>query len=189
MIIITGANEVIDTINTQEIDAVLSIEHPGSEDGKGRAPRLIDYNLGHIPQDIVCFWDVNSETATNGPSSEIVKQAFAFLDTHTDKNILVHCKAGRSRSVALSLGWLAKQDGIQPAIDYIKSIRPQAAPNLAVIDIIDREYGFNGALSSASRSDPDFAHNNAHVEKRREEYARRNPELLKTIYPEKFNLG
>lgn len=173
----------------KEYDAVLSIEHPGATTGHGRAPRLTD-----TPQHILSFWDVEDESAENGPSESVVKSAFDFLDKHAAENIIVHCHAGKSRSVALAIGWIAKdlmsglpkEQAVEHAIDYIKSIRPIAAPNMAVINIIDRLYGFDGTLTLKTLNDPLFAENSRIVNAKRAHIAATRPELMAQMYPEKF---
>ena len=184
MIYVTAARDVATTIAAQQVDAVLSIEHPGATDGAGRAPRL-----DNIPQKILSFWDIEDETATNGPSSAMVLDGFEFLDHYKYDNVIVHCHAGRSRSVAMTLGWMARDYGITPAIDAIKDQCTAPAPNMAVIRLVDEMYDFGGTLIDAVENDPDFTANRAKTEERRQEIAANNPDLIRQIYPEKFNLG
>lgn len=188
MITICRADELLEILQTDNYEAVLSIEHPGSTLGRGAAPRLQD-----TEQQIISFWDVEDESAHQGPSEDVVKTAMNFLDNHRGENMIIHCHAGKSRSVAIALGWIAKEmtndlaqdEAIDHAIDYIKSIRPIAAPNMAVIDIIDRLYEFDGQLSGAVAQDPVFSENIRIANERRAEIAASRPDLLEQMYPEK----
>lgn len=148
---VTSVYSVEETIERENIGAVLSIEHPGAEEGKGKAPRL-----SGVEQEILCFWDTENSQIAMGPSRTAIKKAFQFLDDHRGEKVLIHCKAGKCRSVGVALGWLAKEYGIQPAIDYIKAISPKSAPNLLVVEICDDLCGFNGALTKAMLADTDF---------------------------------
>ncbi len=213
MITICRADELTSLIDKNEYDAVLSIEHPGATAEHGRAPRLSTIDPS-IEQQVMSFWDVEDESAANGPSEHVVLDAFAFLDRHKDDETIVHCHAGKSRSVALALGWIAKQtaqdnidaldiasytkaeaenqtkqimqNAVDYAIDYIKSIRPIAAPNIALIHIIDRLYSFNGALACAVENDSLFTKNRTQANAAREHIAQTRPDLMKELYPEKF---
>lgn len=180
MIRICRAREVVDLIAEHPVTAVLSIEHPGALDGKGAAPRLMD-----MSQKILSFWDIEEQGAVDGPDAGHVREALDFLDAHRGQEVIVHCHAGKSRSVALVLAWLAKENGIEAAIDQIKHIRPQAAPNIALIEIADDMLGFRGALAAAVRSDPVFTENRARTAQRRRELAESDPDLFRRLFPEK----
>ncbi len=180
MITICRANEVEDLVAENDIDAVLSIEHPGAVEGKGLAPRL-----DGTPQKILSFWDVEDEDAADGPSEKIVRDALDFLGEHEGENVIVHCHAGKSRSVAVVLAWLAFNDGIDSAIEEIKNMRPAAAPNIAIIRIADEILGFDGALTGAVEADETLTANRERTNARRRELAEKDPELLGKLYPEK----
>ena len=163
-IIICRAREVIDQIAEHNVSAVLSIEHPGAQDGKGRAPRL-----HNIAQSILCFWDIEKEDIPDGPHLSHIKDAFAFLDQHSDENVIIHCNAGKARSVGIALAYLVSDLGdINAAIERIKAIRPIAAPNLALIKIADRFLELDGALTKAVLADPLFTQNRERAEKARQ---------------------
>lgn len=175
-IYVCRADEVEQLVQERGIKNVLSIEHPGAQDGKGRAPRLSGAN-----QKILCFWDV--ETSSNPqdlPSEKDVGEGLEFLDQYGGEDVIIHCKAGKSRSVALALSWLAQQNGIEDAIRVMKEMRTNAAPNIKIIEHADKYYGMGGALLAAVSDDITFTQNREKANGRRaiqaEEFYRLNPE-------------
>ncbi|GLT99783.1 hypothetical protein SLE2022_171990 [Rubroshorea leprosula] len=60
-------------------------------------------------------------------------ECFDFIDEAKRQGggVLVHCFVGRSRSVTIVVAYLMKKRGMNPsqALEYVKSKRPQAAPN------------------------------------------------------------
>ncbi|XP_051184557.1 dual specificity protein phosphatase 1B isoform X1 [Lolium perenne] len=72
----------------------------------------------------------------DSPDTDLVKhfgECFAFIDEGicTGGNVLVHCFAGRSRSVTVVLAYLMNkhQMSLQSAMSLVKSKRAQIAPN------------------------------------------------------------
>ena len=168
-IIICRANEVLDIIAERgNVDAVLSIEHPGATDGKGRAPRLED-----VDQQILCFWDIEEENIQDGPAERHIEAAFNFLKEHVGDNVIIHCNAGKARSAGIALAWkMSEYQDIQKAVEEIKDVRPIAAPNLAVVKIADRFLNLEGELTDAVLKDPLFTENRIKAEERRQEQMR-----------------
>lgn len=152
-IFVSSVYDVEKVIAEKNITAVLSIEHPDAPIGQGRAPRL-DFKA--IKQHILCFWDTENQTLQDAPTQDHIKQALHFLEMNKHENILIHCKAGKSRSVAIALSWIAKQTSIENAIEFIKGHRNNPAPNILVVALCDIELGFNGKLYQAVLNDPDF---------------------------------
>lgn len=148
---ITGVKGVPEFVSQHKIEAVLSIEHPGAPEGQGKAPVL----NGPI-QKIMVFWDTENGDIDGAPSYLEVVEALKFLEFHKDNNTLIHCKAGKSRSVALALAHFARSMPIPEAIDLIKQMRPNAAPNMLIIEYADRYLGFEGRLAEAVLADEDF---------------------------------
>lgn len=64
---------------------------------------------------------------------------------HKHKTILVHCKAGKSRSVICIAGYMIKRYGMstENAIDAIKKIRPKINPHPNLTKLLQR-YEING---------------------------------------------
>ncbi len=148
---VTSVYAIESLIQEKKIQAVLSIEHPGAIDGKGKAPILKD-----VEQRILCFWDTENKKIPQGPTWEEIEAGFEFLDSHKGKRVAVHCKAGKCRSAGLLLGWLAKEHGVDNAMRYIHAQSEKAAPNLLVVEICDAIAGLNGTLVRAVLADPLF---------------------------------
>lgn len=183
-IIITRKDDVLQTIAERPVAAVLSIEHPGAiAEGKG-APRLCD-----MPQEILCFWD--SETPVkDGPDMAQVERAIGFsLAFLTQGDVLIHCHAGKSRSAAIALGVLAFQNPQKKEcelVDMLLAIRPEAAPNLLVVDLVDKLARREGRLTRAVLENPVICAQRAAAEESRKKLLERRPELAKQLFPEKF---
>jgi predicted protein tyrosine phosphatase len=62
-------------------------------------------------------------------------------------NVLIHCRAGISRSTSASIITLV-QHGATPkeAFDYVHSIRPQMFPNVLLLECADKVMGLKHAL-------------------------------------------
>lgn len=151
-IVITSVYDIADVVQEQNIGAVLSIEHPGAETVKGgRAPRF-----DAVEQKILCFWDTENEDIPQGPTMIDVAQGLAFIENNKDRRIAVHCKAGKRRSVAIVLAYLAKEKGIKEAIALVKEMRSIATPNILVIALADKYLNMGGELFKAVNEDPEF---------------------------------
>jgi predicted protein tyrosine phosphatase len=69
-----------------------------------------------------------------------------------DPHLLVHCHAGVSRSTAAAILLLAQRDPVMPAEDAVLEVvrrRPQAWPNLRMIEFGDDLLGRDGEIVSA----------------------------------------
>ncbi|MGY3581921.1 putative protein tyrosine phosphatase [Bradyrhizobium sp. USDA 4341] len=133
-------------------DAIISIEDVGAEEG--RSFRFPDQLQRARPAHLRLVFDDIDEAAEGyvGPNTEQVRQALAFAREHHDQRLLVHCHSGQCRSTAIALGAIAERFGPgreADAIATILRIRPIAAPNLLVLEHVDRELGRNGALQGA----------------------------------------
>ena len=92
------------------------------------------------------------------PSPEHVAQLLTFgrgLMTKPikDAHLLVHCHAGVSRStasLALILAQASPGVGGSPILEEVLRIRPQAWPNLRIIEIGDAQLGRGGGLIAAA---------------------------------------
>lgn len=80
------------------------------------------------------------ETGITFPRAEHIAEAFAFADDRWGEPLLIQCFAGQSRSAALALGMIARGlflDGeesfVEPAVEHLLEIRPQARPNVLVL--------------------------------------------------------
>ncbi|MCR0985020.1 tyrosine phosphatase family protein [Roseomonas populi] len=78
-----------------------------------------------------------------------LERALAFGRAKSRARLLVHCNAGIGRSTAVAFAILADRLGPgqeQQALDEVLRIRPQAVPNLHVVDLADRVLGRGGEL-------------------------------------------
>ena len=70
-------------------------------------------------------------------------KCFAFIDTalsaQSSAKVLIHCNAGRSRSVTVGLAYLMRTQGIKwrESLEILKKTRPQASPNEGFIKQLD----------------------------------------------------
>ncbi len=196
-IIICRANEVLKRVTQQEeagapVSAVLSIEHPGAAlDKNGSAPRLAAH--GHeIAQKILVFWD-SEQVVKDGPDLKQVKEGLEFIMEHAASGpVIIHCHAGKARSTAMALGAFALLHPEKPEnelIDMLLAIRPQAAPNILVMEIVDQLAGRNGKLLQAVLDHPVLAAQRAQAESNRRDMMRERPEWFARMHPEKAPPG
>lgn len=188
-IIICRASEVLKKLDEQpNIAAVLSIEHPGAENDKGGlAPRVADH--GHTtPQKILVFWD-SEQPVLGGPDLKQVKEGLEFIMNHVQEGpVIIHCHAGKARSTALALGVLALTHPDKPEkelMDMLLEMRPQAAPNILVLEMIDQLTGRGGKLLQAALDHPVIAAQRAQAEQNRQDMLQERPEFFKRMFPEK----
>lgn len=188
-IIICRASEVLKKVEEQPVAAVLSIEHPGAAlDKGGSAPRLAENGHAGTPQKILVFWDSEQEVA-GGPDKQQVKEGLAFVMDHIAEGpVIIHCHAGKARSAALALGVLALLHPDTPEkelLDMLLDIRPQAAPNILVVAMVDELTGRNGKLLQAALDHPVIAQQRAQAESNRQDILRERPEFYQRMFPEK----
>ncbi|CAB3406263.1 unnamed protein product [Caenorhabditis bovis] len=90
------------------------------------------------------------ELLSNGIMMEAIEQIDA--STSKNENVIVHCVAGVSRSVAICMGYLMYKRNLTTAValDLIKNVQPTALPNsgfMAQLKIFER----SGCLLEAKR--------------------------------------
>jgi hypothetical protein len=71
-------------------------------------------------------------------------------------------------------------------IDDLLAIRPIAAPNIIVVEMVDQLTGRNGKLLKAVEDHPVLTAQRTATEERRQNMLKNNPEMLKKLHPEKF---
>ena len=185
MIIICRAREVIAKKDEHKPAAILSIEHPGARpDEKGYAPRVDD-----VPQRILTFWD-SEQPVKDGPDMRQVSEGIDFVLEHIGQGpVIIHCQAGKARSVGVALGVLAvlnPDDSENELIDKLLAIRPEAAPNILVVEMIDRIAGRDGRLLQAVKDHPVLSAQRAKAEENRQNWLKRDPDAAHRMFPEKF---
>jgi predicted protein tyrosine phosphatase len=185
-IIICRADEMVQKKEETKPSAVLSIEYPGvMPEERGAAPRL---DCG-TPQLILSLWD-SEHVVAGGPDMEQVEQGIVFILEHISRgDVIVHCHAGKSRSVAVALGALAllhPQKSEDALIDILLDIRPIAAPNIIIVEMVDELTGRDGKLLQAVRDHEKITAARERTEARRKEWLENNPETYRKMHPEKF---
>jgi predicted protein tyrosine phosphatase len=184
-IIVSRADEVGQIMKKKKVAAVLSIEHPGVRpQQKGYAPRITG-----VPQKILCFWD-SEQVVHQGPDILQVEQGLAFIMENIAKgDVIIHCQAGKARSTAMALGALSilyPNEDEKSLIDRLLKIRPQSAPNIIVVEMVDKLTGRNGKLLQAVKDHPILEAQRISAEKGRQEWLARDPEAYRRMNPEKF---
>ncbi|HYD16855.1 MAG TPA: hypothetical protein VEF76_00075 [Patescibacteria group bacterium] len=193
-IIICRANEVLKRVEAQAlagepVAAVLSIEHPGAAlDKNGSAPRLPAHGHKDIAQKILVFWD-SEQVVKDGPDLAQVKEGLEFILEHAHTGpVIIHCHAGKARSTAMALGAFAVLHSEKPEnelIDMLLAIRPQAAPNILVVEMVDQLAGRGGRLLQAVLDHPVLSAQRAQAESNRRDMMRERPEWFARMSPEK----
>jgi len=188
-IIISRASEVLKKVGEQKIAAVLSIEHPGAAlDKGGSAPRLAENGHPEIPQKVLVFWD-SEQKVKDGPDIKQVKEGLEFVMDHIAEGpVIIHCHAGKARSTAMALGVLSllhPDTDEKELLDMLLAIRPQAAPNILVVEMVDKLTGRGGKLLQATLDHPVIAAQRAQAEQNRQDILQERPEFYERMYPEK----
>ena len=140
--------DICDLVTVRSIDlsqysGVITIEEPDTED-----PFRIDV----VPQLVLQFHDIDmTMLAYVEPESDHVQQALTFAQ-EIDGPLLVHCRAGVSRSAAIALAIAADRLGAgneRQACEWLRQAYPQAQPNRLVMFLADEVLGRGQALIKA----------------------------------------
>jgi predicted protein tyrosine phosphatase len=80
--------------------------------------------------------------------------AVAFIDSHADRNVLVHCVEGKSRSPTMVLAWMVSHGAsLRAALAQLRGLRPVVRPNNGFMRVlIDYEERVTGR-STLDRED------------------------------------
>ena len=182
-LIVCRADELLQKTAALKPAAVLSIEHPGTTEGHGAAPRLTD----GTPQMILSFWDAEQAVAA-GPDLAQVEQGLAFVMEHIKQgDVIIHCNRGKSRSTAMALGVLALLNphmDESKLIDKLLAIRPEAAPNIIVVAMVDQLTGRGGKLLQAVHDSAPLTAARVQAEASRKRWFEKNPEAYRNMFPE-----
>ncbi|WP_176489030.1 dual specificity protein phosphatase family protein [Rhizorhabdus dicambivorans] len=82
---------------------------------------------------------------------EQVREAIEFARVNADGSLLVHCFHGVGRSAAIALAIIADRLGPgaeREALDHLLMVRPEATPNLVVVELADQILHRSGRLAS-----------------------------------------
>ncbi|KAH1243744.1 Dual specificity protein phosphatase 1 [Glycine max] len=123
-------------------------------------PALKDCNITHVltvagrippahPHDFV-YKIIDVVDKDDEDLKQYFNECFDFIDEakRHDGGVLVHCFAGRSRSVTIVVAYLMKTRGMSffEALQHVRSIRPAAGPNQGFIcQLQDFEKSLQGA--------------------------------------------
>ena len=106
---------------------------------------------------ILRFHDViEPQSDQNAPTREDVERLLVFgreVSETAEAHLLVHCRAGVSRSTAAAALILMQANPEWPAsaaLDAVAAIRPRAWPNLLILEIGDALLGRNGEIAAAA---------------------------------------
>ena len=106
---------------------------------------------------ILRFHDViEPRSDQNAPTREDVERLLIFgreVSETADAHLLVHCRAGVSRSTAAAALILMQANPAWPAsaaLDAVAAIRPRAWPNLLILEFGDALLGRNGEIVAAA---------------------------------------
>ena len=92
--------------------------------------------------DVITFLAVVCYDTPEFKITDFFPKCFAFIDTAlsaSDTRLLIHCNAGRSRSVTVGLAYLMRRQGVKwrESLQRLKNTRPQASPNEGFIAQLD----------------------------------------------------
>ncbi len=91
------------------------------------------------------FYDVEDavwakDAGAKAPQREDIAQIFRYVQARPGEPILIHCRAGVSRSTAIALGLIIQghskagnKDCVMAAVEQLLALRPQAVPNSLVL--------------------------------------------------------
>jgi predicted protein tyrosine phosphatase len=151
MLVVSGLNWA--RRHKREFDAVLTVEDP--DIGRWQPPTMgsLRFHRHPAPAHLVLrFYDLDYPLPSpfHQPwmrlaSPDDVRAALDFAVIHD--RLLIHCKAGISRSTALALAVLTQQyDDPEAALQMVLALQPNAVPNRHVIVLADELLQCNGKL-------------------------------------------
>ena len=83
------------------------------------------------------------------PQMSHIKRALEFADKIEDGSLLIHCRAGISRSSAIALAVIAKRLGSgkeEEAVNTLEHINPNCRPNRSIVEMTDALLERDGKL-------------------------------------------
>lgn len=140
--------DICDLVTVRSVDlsqysGVITIEEPDTED---------PFRTDVVPQLVLQFHDIDMTVLDYvEPEPEHVQQALTFAQ-EIDGSLLIHCRAGVSRSTAIALAIAADRLGAgndQQACEWLRQTYPKAQPNRLVVFLADELLGRGQALIKA----------------------------------------
>ena len=99
---------------------------------------------------ILRFDDINQQMDDYViPQISHIKRALDFADKIEDGSLLIHCRAGISRSSAIALAVIAKRLGSgkeEEAVNTLEHINPNCRPNKSIVEMTDELLERDGKL-------------------------------------------
>ena len=131
------------SLDLSQYSGVITIEEPDTDD---------PFRTDGVPQLVLQFHDIDMTMLDYvEPESDHVQQALTFA-RETDGPLLVHCRAGVSRSTAIALAIAADRLGAgneRQACKWLRQTYPQAQPNRLVVFLADEYLGRHGLFYQA----------------------------------------
>jgi len=128
------------SLDLSQYSGVITIEEPDTDD---------PFRADVLPQLILQFHDIDmTMLGYVEPEPEHVQQALIFA-RETDGRLLVHCRAGVSRSTAIALAIAAERLGAgneRHAFEWLRYAYPQAKPNELIVFLADQLLELNHQL-------------------------------------------
>ena len=119
------------SLDLSQYSGVITIEEPDTDD---------PFRTDGVPQLVLQFHDIDmTMMGYVEPEPEHVQQALTFA-REIDGPLLVHCRAGVSRSTAIALAIAADRLGAgkeRQACEWLWETYPQAQPNRLVVFLAD----------------------------------------------------
>jgi predicted protein tyrosine phosphatase len=150
-----GAHVSVTSLSTarrvkRRFDAVLTIEDPGLKHG------LRFHRRPRPDQLILMFEDIDTDRRPDFACASS-EQVVAGIDFGRDalssgKKLLIHCRAGVSRSTSMYLGVMSAHLGDGAEDECVRALmagRPESVPNLHVLRLADEILGRSGRLYDA----------------------------------------
>ena len=135
--------DTVRSLDLSQYSGVITIEEPDTDD---------PFRTDVVPQLVLQFHDIDmTMLGYVEPEPEHVQQALTFA-RETDRSLLVHCRAGVSRSTAIALAIAADRLGAgneRQACEWLRETYPHAQPNRLVVFFADKLLGRNGLLHQA----------------------------------------
>ena len=129
------------SLDLSQYSGVITIEEPDTDD---------PFRTDGVPQLVLQFHDIDmTMLGYVEPEPEHIQQALTFA-RETDGSLLVHCRAGVSRSTAIALAIAADRLGAgkeRQACEWLRQTYPKAQPNRLVVYWSERVLDCSGALS------------------------------------------
>jgi predicted protein tyrosine phosphatase len=160
----------------RRFEAVITLEDPACRPSL----KLRFYRKPAPAHLVLAFEDVDDDTiGVRVATRALVEQALAFAREHVASPLLIHCFHGVGRSAAMALAIIADRMGPgneQLALERLLAIRPEATPNLVVVNLADGLLARRGRLVSTVAAWEATTISVQHARKARLENVRANPQ-------------